>query len=225
MRILKTFDFIFKKVDNKEIVGGRVKSLIIATFLFSLVLAFQNCGDTSRQNTVLIAQFVDASSACDQGDCSSYDELLWMQIREYEPYKVPAQNLGTHFTVGGQCGTAGLRNHSFRWQLREGFGAQRIIASNSSNNTCVLGQFQVPIIFGSIAPDLNSRYQLSMEIIGYNDRGEVLTNSLPASQSSIDVIFFLPSSSQSLGVEGGTSGNQSSGTTTGTSSSGTATSY
>lgn len=147
----------------------------------------------SRQNLAVLEDSVNSLSTddCNFGDCGGYSELLWMQIREYEPYRVPAQNLGTHFTVGGQCGTAGLRNHSFRWELREGFGAQRIIASNTSDNTCVLGQFQVPIIFGTIAPNLDSRYQLSMEIIGYDDRGNTLVNPMPASKSSLEVLFTL----------------------------------
>jgi hypothetical protein len=165
-----------------------VKIYFILASLISILLLFQNCGDTARSTTIFADQYL-SSNGCQTLDCSTSENLLWMQIREYEPYRVQYATLGSHFNVGGQCGIGTFKNHSFLWELREGFGTQRVISTGYSDNRCNLGQFQVPIIFNSIIPNPDQRYQLTMEIVGISSSGEQIANSLPASRSSLDVIF------------------------------------
>ena len=169
--------------------GDSLKIYVILTLLASLLLLFQNCGDPARSRSIFLDQEI-GSSECSSIDCTASEELLWMQIREYEPYKIQFASLGSHFTVGGQCGVSVFNNHSFLWELREGFGTQQVIASGFSDDRCDLGQFQVPIIFnGTVTPTPDQRYQLSMEIVGISANGEQLSNPSPVSKASLDVIF------------------------------------
>lgn len=192
---VKKVDFLVKNDDNiSELLcrkglrgGGYLKVLLLTALLASIVL-FQNCGETARNTTILADDYL-ASSGCNGLDCNAPEELLWVQIREYEPYKVQIATLEGHFTVGGQCGTGTFSSHSFLWELREGFGRQQVIAAGFSDSRCYLGQFQVPIIFNGLPPTADQRYQLTMEIVGIGAGGEQVSNPLPASNASLDVIF------------------------------------
>lgn len=156
-------------------------------------MAFQNCGETNRSVGIFADQSAQfwASENCEYGRCDGSAELLWMRIREYEPYKVNhgvATSLG-YFTVGGQCGIGHFPSHYFEWNLREGFGGQNVIASGTANNLCDLGQFQVPIFFEGATPQVNQRYQLTVEIVGVTFEGEHVINPMPTNSSRLDVLF------------------------------------
>ena len=162
-------------------------------FVGSAMLIFQNCGESAR-TVGLFADEIDQSSTstqCQTSNCTNPGQLLWLSIREYEPYKLNYDDvirLG-YFTVGGQCGIGFFPNHYFEWTLREGFGGQNVIASGTSDNLCDLGQFQLPIEFnGAQPPQANQRYQLTVDLIGVNENFQQFTNPMPANNGSVDIL-------------------------------------
>ncbi len=174
-----------------EGIGGTVK-LITFLSLFLILLAFQNCGDSARVNMILADE--NSSSFADDCiglECVSPEELLWLKIREYEPYKIlfSTQAAVGHFNVGGQCGTGLFENHTFLWELREGFGAQNVVGRGFADNRCYLGQFQVPISpnISPIFPD--QRYQLQLELVGVGTSNEQFTNPMPSNKATLDILF------------------------------------
>ncbi|MEM7647469.1 MAG: hypothetical protein AAF203_11205 [Pseudomonadota bacterium] len=167
----------------------RLFSLILG--LLIITLTFQNCGDSARNQLVLLDQVDEASlNACEGQECLLSAELLWLLIREYEPYRVDITSLvAGHFTVGGQCGVGAFANHSFVWELREGFGAQRIVGRGVADNRCDLGQFQIPIVLNIADPEVDQRYQLLVEIVGIDENNSRITNPQPAARGALDIIF------------------------------------
>ena len=99
-------------------------------------LAFQNCSESTRNDTIFIEDVVSGSSVdCEENDCLQNAGLLWLVIREFEPYRVDIASLGAgHFTVGGQCGAGTFPSHEFVWELREGFGRQEVIGRGVAEN-------------------------------------------------------------------------------------------
>lgn len=172
-----------------------MKPFAILLILSAILVAFQNCGESAR-NTGLLQQSQNALSStsadnCPQGVCSEAGQFVWMSIREYEPYKIQISTLNAgHFNVGGQCGVGGFPHHSFIWELREGFGAQNIVGQGFSDDLCLSGLFNVPIIpnsVGTIQPD--QRYTLNMRLVGVNENNEEVSNPQPSNQGSLDILF------------------------------------
>lgn len=124
-------------------------------------------------------------------ECMNSQELLWLSIREYEPYRIDydLHLQAGYFYVGGQCGIGLFANHTFLWELREGFGAQNVVGRGFSDNSCHNGQFQVLITpnAGNILVD--RRYQLSLELVGIGEGGVQYTNPMPSNKGSLDVLF------------------------------------
>ncbi len=160
--------------------------------LASLLLTFQNCGETAR-NTGFLEQGADLlqSNSCPGTNCVTSADYLWMSIREYEPYKIEISTLNVgHFNIGGQCGVGDFPNHSFVWELREGFGAQNIVGQGFSDDRCDNGRFIVPILpNGGFVIQPDQRYTLRMELVGVTSTNEEVSNPMPNNQGSLDILF------------------------------------
>lgn len=166
-----------------------MKPLAILLVLAGIILSFQNCGETARND--VLSQSADLlQSDCEDGSCLQAADFLWMSIREYEPYKIQlvTVNVG-HFNVGGQCGTGTFARHSFLWELREGFGQQRVVGQGFADDRCNSGQFIVPIVPNQLALQPDERYTLTMELVGITDTNAEVSNPMPANQGSLDIIF------------------------------------
>jgi len=169
--------------------------LLTAITLLVLVFIFQNCGDSARVSLVTAERYNSSlNQDCNGLECVNPEELLWIKIREYEPYKIhhPTFLEVGHFTIGGQCGTGLFENHTFLWEIREGFGAQAVVGRGFSDNRCYLGQFQIPVAANIINGNpirANQRYQLRVELVGVGSSNEQFTNPMPTNKSSLDILF------------------------------------
>lgn len=164
----------------------------IIILLLGIVVSFQNCGETAA-NSNLLSQMDESlaqSSECSAEGCDQGAEFLWLQIREYNPYKIElaTMNIG-HFNVAGQCGTSTFSKHSFVWQLYEGFGQQQLVGQGAVDDRCVNGQFVVPIVPNEIAIVPDQRYTLNIELVGVDANNEEIVNPMRNSQGTLDVIF------------------------------------
>lgn len=168
-----------------------VNSLAI---ILLLVMCFQSCGDTSRNNVFFVDEY-DQSSVDDcrsLTDCEPSPSLLWLKIGEFEPYKMPVSSLTkNYFIIGGKCGTGTYAEHAFRYRLIEGFGNQEIIGERVEENLCEHGQFAVPIRWNIKAPGPDQLYVVTLELVGIGPDGEMQTNPSPANKQSLDVMFTL----------------------------------
>ena len=167
-----------------------MKPIWILCFVLTLVMVFQNCGDLSER-----ALFSGASSSpdsdieCESLECFRSSDLLWLQIRESEPYKIKISNIETHFTVGGQCGVGGFPKHRFYWVLRESFGVEDIIGRGSFDDLCNVGQFQVPIIANEKTFAMNRRYEVTLELVGVNEDGSSVGGYSPYRIGRVSVLI------------------------------------
>lgn len=171
--------------------GEILKVWIVMVFLFGSLLAFQNCGESVR-NTGLLAQdssILQQSNCEETNTCTQPAEYLWLQIREYEPYKIQISTVQTHFNVGGRCGVGSFSNHSFLWELREGFGDQAVVGQGFEDNRCLNGQFIVPIINNQLALVPNQRYTLTMELVGVTEANTEVSNPNPSNVATLDILF------------------------------------
>jgi hypothetical protein len=171
-----------------------MRIFLVLTLLASIVFSFQNCGETARTVGLFADEYSDFNSLthCQTPECRNSAEMLWMRIREYEPYKVNHETAVTlrYISVGGQCGIGFFPNHYFEWTLREGFGAQNLVAAGSADNICDMGQFQLPILLDPARlPIVDRRYQLTVELIGINDNFQQVTNPQPANNATLDILF------------------------------------
>lgn len=173
--------------------GGVLKAFALLIFLAAIAISFQNCGASTRSADMLGQSNIALNSNnCDsQGTCTSSADYLWMRIREYEPYRIEHSTLNVgHFNVGGQCGIGDFNVHSFVWELREAFGNQSVVGQGSIDNRCANGQFAVPVILNQVAlvqPD--QRYTLYLELVGVTDTNQEVSNPMPNSQGTLDIIF------------------------------------
>ncbi len=163
-------------------------------FIGTALLVFQNCGDSARTIGLFADELGESSTSaqCQTPDCANPGQLLWLSIREYEPYKLNFDDIVRlgYFNVGGQCGIGFFPNHYFEWTLREGFGGQNIIASGAKDNLCDLGQFQLSVEFnGAQPPQANQRYQLTVDLIGVNENFQQFSNPMPANNATLDILF------------------------------------
>jgi hypothetical protein len=136
----KSFDFLVKNGDNKDMWGTRFNQLVLLVSSFGLLLVFQNCGENAAVDPLIQNELLLSENQQICTDCSSAGSFLWLSIREYDPYKIDISTVTTHFFVSGQCGTSNFANHSFHWELREGFGAQNLVGRGTSDNRCDTGQ-------------------------------------------------------------------------------------
>lgn len=169
-----------------------MKTFSLLAILTIFVLAFQNCGEMARNTTVFTDQYASASADSCQGiDCTPPEELLWLKILEYEPYKIQFSSITAgHFNIAGQCGVSTFPEHSFVYELRQAFGSEVVVGRGFIDNRCDLGQFSVPITANlSIPLQPDRRYRVSLELIGITRRGEQFTNPNPVNQASLEVIF------------------------------------
>lgn len=172
--------------------GGIVKALTLLVFLAGIILTFQNCGETAR-NTGILQQteaYLEPAS-CPTGSCLTSADYLWLNIREYNPYQIEISTLNTgHFNVSGLCGVGDFANHSFVWELVEGFGSQRVVGQGFSDNRCVNGRFVVPIVpNGTVVIQPDQRYTLFIELVGITDSNEEVSNPMPNNQGTLDILF------------------------------------
>lgn len=174
-----------------------MRPLVIMALLGAMLVVYQNCGNAVRTQGLFAEQVANSSveDDCDSSYCVTPAELLWIKIRESEPYKVDMATLNEglgHFTVSGKCGIGTFENHSIIFEIRESFGAQRVIGAGQWDNRCDLGQFQVPIISNissSLTFQPDRKYILRLEIIGLGEGNEPISNPMPANISSLDVVF------------------------------------
>ncbi|MCB0378683.1 MAG: hypothetical protein KDD33_09340 [Bdellovibrionales bacterium] len=173
-------------------------SLILISVGLGLLL-FQNCGDTARTQG-LFAEENQTSTASISEDCSSQaclrpEELLWLKIRENEPYKVSFTTVATggHFNVSGICGVGTFENHTLVWAMQENFGAQTKVGQGFLHNLCDVGHFQMPLSFNSGVIQKDKSYSVSIEIVGVSSTGAPLSNPMGSGTSSVEVIFVDPS--------------------------------
>jgi hypothetical protein len=185
----KSFDFLVKNGDNKDMWGTRFNQLVLLVSSFGLLLVFQNCGENAAVDPLIQNELLLSENQQICTDCSSAGSFLWLSIREYDPYKIDISTVTTHFFVSGQCGTSNFANHSFHWELREGFGAQNLVGRGTSDNRCDTGQFMVPIIPNEADLQPDRRYTLQLEIVGINNNGQEIRNPAPSNQGALDIIF------------------------------------
>ncbi len=168
-----------------------MKALVPVLLVGTLLFVYQNCGQ-SVQNSDFLDQTEQlvATSLCEGGGCTEASELLWLKIREYEPYRIhiATVNFG-HFNVGGRCGVGTFGRHSFLWELREGFGSQRLVGQGFQDDRCEFGQFIVPIVPNQLGLVPDQRYQLSMELVGITSSNREVSNPTPNNQATLDIIF------------------------------------
>ena len=171
--------------------GGSVKVVWVFCFILVLTMAFQNCGDLTE--TTLFSQSSqstpDSNTDCKSLECFISSDLLWIQIREFEPYVIKLSNIETHFTVGGQCGVGGFPNHRFHWVLRENFGSEQIIGRGSADNLCQTGQFQIPIIANEDTFVVDQRYEVTLELVGIDRNGTAVAGYSPYRIGSLGVLI------------------------------------
>jgi hypothetical protein len=176
-----------------------VKLISGIILLGALVFAFQNCGETARNTGILQqSQTLFQAENCPEGQCVSAAETLWMVIREFDPYRIDITSLNAgHFNVSGMCGTGNFAQHSFIWEMRQGFGNQQVVGRGVVDNRCVTGRFSVPI-GPNIAVDSNGdliqifadqRYTVTIELVGVTLSNEEVSNPMPNNQGTLDVIF------------------------------------
>ncbi len=172
--------------------GGQLKAIALLILISGIVLTFQNCGETAR-NTGLLQQTenVLGSDTCPTTSCLQPADFLWMTIREYEPYKIEISTLNVgHFNVGGLCGTGEFQQHSFVWELREGFGNQEVVGQGAEDNLCEFGRFMVPITpNGAVVIQPDQRYTLTMELVGITATNEEISNPMPNNLGTLDILF------------------------------------
>lgn len=173
--------------------GGDVKFLLTSFITISLLLVFQNCGETPGE-----ASFFDESNStllnedCLTTSCSSPEDHLWLRIRDYDPLKISLASynaMNKIFNIGGECGTSTFKEHSFRYTLVEAFGSQTEVGSKELVNLCKNGRFSL-----TIKPYLelktDERYQLRVEILGIDSKTyERVSNPMPSSIGNLDVVI------------------------------------
>lgn len=168
-----------------------MRKFAIISILASVFLAFQNCGETVPQANNFGQVTQSAESDCRGVDCFAAEELLWLRIREYDPYRISLRNLPSfQFNIGGQCGVGTFEQHTFAYEMIEAFGQQRVVGRGFVDNRCDLGQFSVPITPNIDSNILeNQRYTVTLELVGISNDGEQFTNPSPTNQGRLDVIF------------------------------------
>lgn len=172
--------------------GGLVKIAVIVVILSAVLFSFQNCGG-SLPSTNFINQaeeILSESGACPNGVCYSESEYLWLQIREYNPYKIQISTLNQgYFNVGGICGTGNFANHSFLWVMKESFGTQDVVGQGFEDNLCESGKFILPIVPNRkpVIPD--SMYFLEVELVGVNGDLQQVSNPMPSNIGVLDIVF------------------------------------
>ena len=172
--------------------GDSMKWISLLALLAGILFSFQNCGSTQGTDFLRAGEDeINSSQQCTEtGTCLQEQDLIWMVIREYSPYKVNIQALNAgHINVGGVCGIGTFVNHSFLWELRQGFGSQTVVGQGFSDNLCNNGRFSVPVIpnMGSVIPD--QLYILEMELVGLQENGAQVSNPMPTNRGSLDIIF------------------------------------
>lgn len=156
------------------------------------MLSFQNCGDTGRNSNFLnlAEESINQNSACPNGNCGSDADNLWMQIREYDPYRIQFTTLSQgFFSVGGICGTGNFSNHSFLWVLQESFGAQDIVGQGFSDNLCDSGKFVLPVVPNRKPMVPDSLYTLEVELVGVTESLQQVSNPMPSNVGVLDIIL------------------------------------
>ncbi len=170
-----------------------MKPVWIFCFILILLVPFQNCGNLSER-----ALFSDAShnpnpgGECESLECFRSSDLLWLQIREFEPYKLKRSNIETYFTVGGYCGVGGFSNHRFYWSVKENFGAEQLIGRGSVDDLCDTGRFQVPIIANIESNfEMDRQYEVTLELVGI-ENGVAVGNRSPYALGRTSVLILPP---------------------------------
>ena len=166
-----------------------MKTIGILGVVFILLLCFQNCGDLSDGGLFGGSSSSSSGPECDNLECFRSSELLWLQIREYSPYKIRFSDIENHFTVGGQCGVGAFSNHRFHWILRANFGNEAIVGKGFSDNLCDAGQFQIPVFTNQQGLQINQSYQLSLELVGINEEGAQVGNPSSHNTGGLEIII------------------------------------
>ncbi len=168
-----------------------MKVVLVFMTMGVILLGFQNCGDNLTRDTLSMAEEALTPQQCSEGNCATSANQLWMTIREFDPYKIEYSTLnnGGHFNVGGICGVGQFRHHSFLFEMREGFGAQKVVAQGFVDDRCESGRFVVPILINKepVVPD--RMYTLSLELVGLTDTNQQVSNPMPSNLGSLNVIF------------------------------------
>lgn len=163
----------------------------LLALLAGILLSFQNCGEQRGNDFLDLAeeQFASSQDCQETNTCLQRQDLLWMVIREYSPYRIDITTLNTgHFNVGGICGVGDFVNHSFLWELRSAFN-DTIVGQGFSDNLCDNGRFSVPIVPNTAPVIPDQRYILDMELVGLQENGAQVSNPMPSNRSSLDIIF------------------------------------
>lgn len=178
---------------------------LILALLSVFIFGYQNCGSGyTNDSGFFVPNEVDSSNGNDissfgSGSCYSEEGcaedpyMLWLKVRESNPYYVQAGN--GHFTVAGSCGTGNLDRHAIIYKLRENSGAQMLVGETqgfSGDGRCQLGLFTVPIQFNKVPASYDPtgrRFELSVEIVGLDGTFQPIPNPLGVGHSRIEVIF------------------------------------
>ncbi len=167
-----------------------MKAIWILCLILIVMMGFQNCGDLSERALFSgSSSYPDTNTQCESLECFRSSDLLWLHIREFEPYTIRISDIQTHFTVGGQCGVGTFPRHRFHWVMRESFGVEEIIGRGSTDNVCNTGQFQIPIIANKRTFAMNRRYEVTLELIGINDDGSYVGGYSPYRIGSVGVLI------------------------------------
>ncbi len=168
-----------------------MRRLLVFLAFGILLLSFQNCGNDLTRDTLSLAEETLNPEECVEGNCATNANQLWMTLREFDPYKIEYATLGAggHFNVGGICGVGSFDHHSFLYELREGFGAQTVVAQGFIDDRCVAGRFVVPIVINKVAVVTERRYNLTIELVGLTETNQQISNPMTSNIGTLDVIF------------------------------------
>ena len=154
-----------------------------------VLVSYQNCGGDVRTQGLFSEELSSSSveEGCSSSACVRPEELLWIKIRESEPYRLNIQNISTHYTVGGVCGIGTFKSHSVIYEVKEAFGTQNVVGAGYFDDICDLGHFQIAISQNSYIVD--QKYVLTLELVGLGEGKEPISNPMPSNISTIEVIF------------------------------------
>lgn len=171
----------------------QVMSATIVVFL--LILPFQNCGmsyNSQSDGLFLGDGFSDEDCMSDVVDCGAQPSFLEISIDLNNPSVFDNDLNGdgdsmddgeVDFMVYGRCNDGGYSEHYLSWQLVGPTGTT--LASNNVSQGCVNGEYQFPAPLNALT--LNTRYTLTVRIVGIDESGEAYQNTQGGGSAQIDL--------------------------------------